>query len=65
MVEISTADSIVTVKVNDATVITKTDRGTLADLQVGDRVTVFSKETGKDPTASGIQLQKGQPGTTP
>lgn len=56
-VEISTADKVVTVKVNDATVISKTDRGTVADLKVGDRVTVFSQETGDAPTASGIQLQ--------
>lgn len=56
-VEISTAQSVVTVKVNDSTVISKTDRGTVSDLQVGDRVTVFSKETGDTPTASGIQIQ--------
>lgn len=63
-VEISTADKVVTVKVNDATVITKTDRGTAADLQVGDRVTVFSQETGDSPTASGIQLQRNVQQTT-
>ncbi len=63
-VEISTADKVVTVKVNDATVITKTDRGTISDLQVGDRVTVFSQETGDTPTASGIQLQRNLPQTT-
>lgn len=63
-VEISTADKVITVKVNDATVITKTDRGTAADVQVGDRVTVFSHETGDSPTASGIQLQKAVPQTT-
>ncbi|MBI4671125.1 MAG: hypothetical protein HY741_05595 [Chloroflexi bacterium] len=57
-VEISTANSVVTVKVNDQTLISKTDRGTLADLQPGDRVTVFSKETGDSPTASTIQLQR-------
>lgn len=56
-VEISTAANVVTIKVNDATVISKTDRGTISDLKVGDRVTVFSKETGTSPTASGIQLQ--------
>lgn len=63
-VEISTADKVVTVKVNDATMITKTDRGTIADLQVGDRVTVFSQETGDSPTASGIQLQPNVQQTT-
>lgn len=63
-VEISTANSVVTVKVNTATLISKTDLGTLADLQVGDRVTVFSKETGSAPTASGIQLQRNLPQPT-
>ena len=56
-VQISTANNVVTVKVNDQTIISKTDRGTIADLKAGDRVTVFSKETGASPTASGIQLQ--------
>ena len=60
-VEISTANSVVTVKVNDATMITKTERGAISDLQVGDRVTVFSQETGANPTASGIQLQRNLP----
>lgn len=60
-VEISTANDVVTVKVNDATVISKTERGTIGDLQVGDRVTVFSKDTGDSPTASGIQLQRNLP----
>lgn len=64
-VEISTADKVITVKVNNATVISKTDRGTVADVQVGDRVTVFSHETGDSPTASGIQLQKVVPQTAP
>ena len=63
-VEISTADSVVTVKVNPDTQITKTERGTSTDLQVGDRVTVFSKETGSNPTASGIQLQRNLTQTT-
>lgn len=62
-VQISTADSVVTVKVNDSTIISKTDRGTISDLQVGDRVTVFSQETGDSPTASGIQLQPAPPAT--
>lgn len=57
-VEISTANSVVIVKVNDGTLISKTDRGTIADLQPGDRVTVYSKETGDSPTASTIQLQR-------
>lgn len=57
-VEISAADKVVIVKVNDQTLISKTDKGALADLQPGDRVTVFSKETGDSPTASTIQLQR-------
>lgn len=57
-VEISTADKVVVVKVNDATLISKTDKGALSDLQPGDRVTVFSKETGDSPTASTIQLTR-------
>lgn len=62
-VQISTADSVVTVKVSDSTVISKTDRGTISDLHVGDRVTVFSQETGDSPTASNIQLQPAPPAT--
>ncbi len=57
-VEISTADNVVTIQVSDQTVITKTDRGALSDLKPGDRVTVFSRESGDTPTASGIQLQR-------
>lgn len=64
-VEISTANSVITVKVNDATMITKTERGTVSDLQVGDRVTVFSQESGDTPTASGIQLQRNLPAPNP
>lgn len=56
--EISTADKVVIVKVSDQTLISKTDKGALSDLQPGDRVTVFSKETGDSPTASTIQLQR-------
>lgn len=56
-VEIANGDQTVTVKVSDKTIISKTDRGTVADLKTGDRVTVFSTETGDTPTASGIQLQ--------
>lgn len=57
-VEISTANQVVTVKVNNDTLISKTDQGTLADLQTGDRVTVYSKETGESPAAGMIQLQR-------
>lgn len=57
-VEISTADKVIVVKVNNDTLISKTDKGALSDLQPGDRVTVFSKETGDSPTASTIQLQR-------
>lgn len=57
-VEISTADKVVIIKVNDQTLISKTDKGALSDLQPGDRVTVFSKEKGNSPTASTIQLQR-------
>lgn len=64
-VEISTADSVVTVTVNDETMITKTERGTVSDLQTGDRVTVFSKETGDSPLASGIQVQGIVPAAQP
>lgn len=56
--EISTANKVVTIKVSDQTVITKTERGALSDLKPGDRVTVFSSESGNAPTASGIQLQR-------
>jgi len=57
-VEISTANSVVTIKVNDQTLISKTAQGALSDLQPGDRVTVFSQENGDTPTASAIQLQR-------
>lgn len=56
--EISTADRVIVVKVNDTTLISKTDKGALSDLQTGDRITVFSKETGDAPNASMIQLQR-------
>jgi len=62
-VEVANGDLVVTIKVGDKTIISKTDRGTLADLKTGDRVTVFSTETGENPTASGIQLQP--PANTP
>ncbi len=56
-VEISTATSVVTVQVNGQTTITKTDPGSISDLQPGDRVTVFSHDTSSSPTASAIQIQ--------
>lgn len=56
-IEISTADSVVTVKVNAQTVITKNDVGVVSDLQVGDAITVYSLDSGDNPTASRIQLQ--------
>lgn len=60
-VQISTAQSVVTVKVDSQTTISKTDAGSLADLKPGDRVTVFSRDTGSSPTASFVQIQ-GMPG---
>jgi hypothetical protein len=62
-VQISTPVSVVTVKVDNTTTITKTDTGTLSDLKAGDRVTVFSTQSGDSPTASMVQLQ-GMPGQT-
>ncbi len=56
-VQISTANNVITVQVNDKTYISKMDQGTIADLKTGDRVTVFSPDTGDSPTASAIQLQ--------
>ncbi len=61
-VEVSTADKVVTVKVDDKTVISKTDTGTISDLKEGDRVTVFSRETGDNPTASAVQIQRAPNG---
>ncbi|MGB8645547.1 MAG: hypothetical protein WCF84_09935 [Anaerolineae bacterium] len=56
--EVTTAVSKVTVKlVTGKTTISKTDIGVISDLKTGDRVTVFSTETGDSPTASMIQLQ--------
>ncbi len=55
-IEISTAQSVVTVQVNGQTVISKTDPGSLSDLQPGDRVTVFTSTTGNS-VASAIQIQ--------
>jgi hypothetical protein len=57
-VQISTPVSVVTVKVDKSTVISKTDVGSLSDLKTGDTVTVFSRESGDSPTASAIQLQR-------
>jgi hypothetical protein len=62
-IQISTPVSVVTVKVDGTTTITKTDTGTLSDLKTGDRVTVFSMQSGDSPTASMVQLQ-GMPGQT-
>jgi hypothetical protein len=62
-VQISTPVSVVTVKVDTTTVISKTDVGSLSDLKTGDRVTVFSTQSGDSPTASMVQLQ-GIPGQT-
>jgi hypothetical protein len=61
-VQISTPVSIVTVTIGDKTVISKTDTGSLSDLKTGDRVTVFSQQTGNSPTASFVQLQNGPGG---
>ncbi len=56
--QVSTAVNVVTVKLASGTTqITKTDVGSISDLKPGDRVTVFSKDTGDSPTASEIQLQ--------
>jgi hypothetical protein len=62
--QISTAQSVVTVKVDTKTAISKTDAGSLSDLKAGTRVTVFSRETGDSPTASFVQIQSlpGQAG---
>lgn len=55
---ISTAESVLTVKLDTKTIVNINLRGTGADLKVGDRVTVFSQETGTNPTASVIQVQR-------
>ncbi len=62
-VQISTPVNVVTVKVNNQTAISKTDAGSLSDITVGERVTVFSRETGDSPTASAVQVQRA-PGQT-
>ncbi len=62
-VQISTPVNVVTVKVNNQTAISKTDAGALSDITVGERVTVFSRETGDSPTASAVQIQRA-PGQT-
>ncbi len=56
-VEISTAQSVVTVKVDSKTIINKTVSGTTSDLKPGDRVTVFAPANGDQSTASAIQIQ--------
>lgn len=57
-IEISTAANVVSINVTDGTIISKTDRGSLADLKPGDRVTVFAPTGGDKTTASFIQLQR-------
>ncbi len=60
--QVSTPVNVVTVKlVTGQTTISKTDTGSISDIKVGDRVTVFSQETGDNPTASVVQIQ-GMPG---
>ncbi len=59
-IEISTAQSVVTVKVDTKTLINKTVSGTTADLKPGDRVTVFTPTNGDQSTASAIQIQSTQ-----
>ncbi len=62
--EISTPVNVVTVKLSDQTIVSETVVGKSSDLKTGDRVTVFSKDTGASPTASAVQLQgtQGVPG---
>ncbi len=64
-VQISTPVNVVTVKVNNQTAISKTDAGSLSDITVGERVTVFSRETGDSPTASAVQIQRAPGQTAP
>jgi hypothetical protein len=59
-VTISTADSVLTIKLDTKTIVNVNIRGTGTDLKVGDRVTVFSQETGTNPTASVLQVQRSQ-----
>lgn len=59
-VTISTADSVLTVKLDTKTIVNVSLRGTGTDLKVGDRVTVFSQDTGTNPTASVVQVQRSQ-----
>ena len=63
--QISTASSLVTVKLNDKTIVSKTDTGTVNDIKVGDRVLVFSRESGDNPTASAVQIQRTSAGFQP
>lgn len=58
-VTISTAESVVTVTLDAKTTVNMTLQGTASDVKVGDRVTVFSQDTGSNPTASMVQLQRG------
>jgi hypothetical protein len=57
-VQVTTADKVVTIKVDDKTVISETQRGSINDFKNGDRVTVFSADTGDTPTASVIMLTR-------
>jgi hypothetical protein len=49
--------STVTITVNSQTTIQKTDNGTVADIQPGERLTVFSDQTGSNLTARAIQVR--------
>jgi hypothetical protein len=62
-IQISTPVSVVTVKVDGTTIVSKTVVGSPSDLKTGDRVTVYSTQSGDSPTASMVQLQ-GMPGQT-
>lgn len=57
-VQVSQQDgSTVTVTVNSQTAIQKTASGTISDLQPGERITVFSTQTGSNIVAQSIQLR--------
>ncbi len=49
--------STVTVTVNSQTTIQKTVNGTVGDIQPGERLTVFSDQTGSNLTARAIQVR--------
>jgi hypothetical protein len=44
--------------VDNNTIISETARGSINDFKTGDRVTVFSTQTGDSPTASIIMLTR-------